>query len=507
MDSIDIFDTAIFRDVYQPTDIFQLIEDAGSKNFKQKRIDAENRAYKQFGFPNIYQIYKFLVGYDPQIEINMEMKHVYANPKILEMYKKCPNKYVFISDMYLPSKVLVEMLEKCGYENPKVFVSCEEKCIKGTGVLFEKVIRRVGSIDKHYGDNYKADIEQSAKHGITPIFTPALHKLDLNLPAVKNPMLKKYAAVIESNEGDPLNRLVMYFAPLIYYFTKWVIDQRKPGQSIYFVSRDMFMPYAIAHEILKVPDVYYLHCSRKALSPLVLNGREKLLIDKMHTIFGPEVCKQKKAEGTKDCLDYLKSVGIKNNDMIVDIGYSGTSQKIIEDALKIKLVGRYMQLGAVPSQYSYLDTKQYLNRMALIYIFLAEFVMTSPEDNMEGYKNGKPYFTPDHQRRKDYAKDISKMIINEKLCHKILNMNLSLFDIEQMLIHVQNNPGFGIIEMFNESIFANRKLTESGVNFNREAILNGKLFEYYAQSYAKPYFIEMLKRDPQLSSLIKLLPR
>ena len=124
MDSIDIFDTAIFRDVFEPTDIFLLLEDIFGKGFKQKRIEAEQKAHVQYRFPNINDIYKYLPAYDYHKEINMEMCHVYANPKILNMYKQNPSNYVFISDMYLPSNVLVKMLEKCGYENPKVFLLC-----------------------------------------------------------------------------------------------------------------------------------------------------------------------------------------------------------------------------------------------------------------------------------------------------------------------------------------------------------------------------------------------
>ena len=73
MESIDIFDTALFRDVYEPTDIFQLLEDVFGNNFKQKRIDAENRARKQCDFYNIDQIYSFLPGFDKQEEIKMEL--------------------------------------------------------------------------------------------------------------------------------------------------------------------------------------------------------------------------------------------------------------------------------------------------------------------------------------------------------------------------------------------------------------------------------------------------
>lgn len=506
MESIDVFDTAIFRDVFQPTDIFTLIEEKVGRNFKKLRIDAEKRARSISVFSNIKDIYKYLVGFDLQMEIDMEMNHVYPNEQILEMYNKNPSNYVFISDMYLPSKIIKELLEKCGYISPKVFVSCEERCNKGSGLLFQKVERRIGKITKHYGDNYQADIIGCTKQDIIPVFSPSLQSLSLNLPAVKNVMLKKYAAELEVSKEKPLIKMVKYFAPLIYDFTKWVVNQRKEGQSIFFCSRDMFMPYLIATKLMKIPDVHYLYVSRKALSPLILNGKDKILIDKMHTIFGNDVCRFKKQEGTKDCLIYLKNTGIKNNDIIVDIGYSGTSQRVIEQALNITLHGKYIQLGHVPPEFSNMDTKQYLNRMALTYVFLAEFIFTSPEDNMDGYKNGNPYFTPDHEQRKIYAREIVNTILDENLFNKINKMNLSVFDVEQMLIHLQNYPSYEMMELFNEPILTNRKKVERGINFDRDAILNGQLIQCYNGSYAKPLFKKMLEKDPELSCLVKLLP-
>ena len=77
---------------------------------------------------------------------------------------------------------------------------------------------------------YKSDIEGAHKVEIQPIYKPALHKMELNLPMVKNPMLKKYAAVLETTDFRPLTKLTKYYAPLIYGFTKWVLSQRKEGQ-------------------------------------------------------------------------------------------------------------------------------------------------------------------------------------------------------------------------------------------------------------------------------------
>lgn len=504
MESIDIFDTALFRDVYEPTDIFQLLEDVFGNNFKQKRIDAENRARKQCDFYNIDQIYSFLPGFDKQEEIKMELSHVYANPKILDMYRRNPERYVFISDMYLPSSILVKMLEKCGYKNPRVFVSCEEKCNKGSGVLFEKVIRRVGVITKHYVDNYKSDIEGCIKHGITPVFYPALHKRKLNLPMVKNPLLKKYAAAIETSLERPLTKMVKYYAPLIYGFTQWVISKRKPGQHIYFLSRDMFMPYILAKGMLKQNDIHYLYCSRRSLAPLYIASKQKELLDKMKIVLSPEEFEQKKNKGTKECLQYLKDSGIKNGDIIVDIGYSGSTQNIIERFLNIKLKGLYVQLDQALNKT--MDMEMYLNRYALIYRFLAEFIFTSPEDCIEDYRNGQVVISTDHKQRKEYAKDINSIIIDPKLFNRINRMNLSIFDIEQMLIHIQNYPTYEMMCLFNEPILTNRQKVERGINFDRNKILNGKLLDCYRKSYAKPLFKKMLEKDPELSSLISLLP-
>lgn len=507
MESLDVFDTALFRDVYQPRDIFSLIEDKVGNSFRKKRIEAESKAAAKNRFYTLRDIYTYLIGFDPNKEIEMEFEHVYANPKILEMYNKNPMNYVFISDMYLPSSTIKKMLENCGYINPRVFVSCEEKCNKSSGILFDKVQKRVGKITKHYGDNYRGDIEGCVTQGIEPVFIPALEKFNLNLPAVKNPMLKKYAAILENSDEPALVILTKYFAPLIYYFTKWVLDKRGEDQHVYFLSRDMFMPYLIAKELMGEKNIHYIYCSRKSLSPLILNGKDKILIDKMHTIFGDKTCAEKKKEGIKDCLEYVKSTGIKERDIIVDIGYSGTTQRVIEQALDISLVGKYIQLGFVPKEFSSMDTRQYLNRMALIYVFLAEFIFTSPEDNVEGYKDGKVIFTPDNEKRKNYAKEIVNTIIDKDLFKHIMKMNLSLFDIEQMLIHIQTYPSYKMMEILNEPILTNRLTKESCINFNREAILQGKLMECYKHSYAHPLFKKMLEHDKELWGLLRLLPQ
>lgn len=505
MESIDVFDTAVFRDVYQPTDIFTLIENEVGNGFRQKRINAEAKASQIMKFYSLKDIYRYLIGFNPTKEIEMELNHVYANPEILEMYNKNPKNYIFISDMYLSSDVIKQILEKCGYKNPKVFVSCEEKCNKGSGVLFEKVERRIGKITKHYGDNYRSDIEGCIKQGIIPEFKPALHKMNLNLPSVKNPLLKKYAANLEVSNESALIKMAKYYAPLIYGFINWVLEKGK-GKQIYFLSRDMFMPYIISKHILKQENVHYLYCSRRSLAPLFIASKEKTLLDKMHIVLNDKEFMEK-SKSTDECMKYLKSTGIKNGDILVDIGYSGSTQRILEKSLNIKLKGLYIQLDKVNQVHSGMDMEMYLKRFALTYRFLAEFIFTSPEDCIEDYKDGRVITTPDHAKRKEYAKNINTIIVNEELYNKITKMNLTVFDIEQMLIHIQNYPSYEMMELFNEPILTNREKVERGINFDREAIIHGHLLECYKKSYAKPLFKKMLEQDKELNSLLKLLPQ
>lgn len=505
MESIDVFDTAVFRDVYEPKDIFTLVEDKVGNSFRKRRIEAEGKASLVNKFYSMKDIYRYLLGFNPQVEIDMELEHVYANPKILEMYNKNPKNYIFISDMYLSSEIIKQILEKCGYKNPRVFVSCEEKCNKGSGLIFEKVARRIGKIDKHYGDNYRSDIEGCVKQGIIPVFEQALHNIKLNLPSVKNPLLKKFAAVLEASNDKPLIKMSKYYAPLLYGFTNWVLEKGKNKQ-IYFLSRDMFMPYIIAKHILKKDNVHYLYCSRRSLAPMFIASGEKPLIDKMKIVLNDKEY-QEKSKGIDECLKYLKSTGIKNGDILVDIGYSGSTQRILERFLNIKLKGLYVQLDQVKPVHQGMDMEMYLKRFALTYRFLAEFIFTSPEDCIEDYKDGRVLTVPDHTKRKEYSKEINKVIVNEDLYNQITKMNPSVFDIEQMLIHIQQYPSYEMMELFNEPILTNRKKIERGINFDKEAILRGELMACYSKSYAKPLFKRMLEHDKDLSSLVRLLPQ
>ena len=149
--SLDVFDTALFRKVVRPTDIFDLVEDDIGCNFKEERIKAQDKARRRDSNYNIIDIYKYLPSqFSIKEELKAELLNCYPNSYILDLYNKQEADYIFISDMYLPSSVIAEMLERCGYKNPEVFVSCEMGACKGDGKLFQKVEEELGrKIYKH----------------------------------------------------------------------------------------------------------------------------------------------------------------------------------------------------------------------------------------------------------------------------------------------------------------------------------------------------------------------
>ena len=137
--SLDVFDTALFRKVFKPTDIFNLIEENVGNNFKAQRLLAQDKARKKNVYYDIVDIYRQLpFSLSPKAEIKEEILNCKANPYILDLYNKQEADYVFISDMYLPSKVIVEILEVCGYKILKYMYPANLKHVQLTEGYLQK---------------------------------------------------------------------------------------------------------------------------------------------------------------------------------------------------------------------------------------------------------------------------------------------------------------------------------------------------------------------------------
>lgn len=187
--SFDIFDTLIFRPFVQPTDIFFLLQEKLDYfDFAEQRKLAEKKARemmmakfktREVTIYDIYDVIERELGinrdYGVQCELDCEMDVCFANPfmkRVFDILKSRGKRIIAISDMYFPKPIMQKLLEKCGYNGfENIFVSCDAKSGKGSGVLYDLVKSEVGKdlTYIHIGDNYSADYEKAQKHGFDAV--------------------------------------------------------------------------------------------------------------------------------------------------------------------------------------------------------------------------------------------------------------------------------------------------------------------------------------------------
>lgn len=197
--SFDIFDTLIQRDTTRPSDVFALIgkkyfnSDEKAESFRNNRKQAEVLARQKNNNEeiNIYQIYDELNMYSNEdrfnllnLELNTEIEVCNAYVQNIEIfnYAKSLNKKIFIiTDMYLPTKTITEILDKNsiqGYD--KLYVSNDKGKSKLSGKLFT-LVREENNISKnkmlHFGDSLKADCLGAFKAGVKFVLTKRKNRL------------------------------------------------------------------------------------------------------------------------------------------------------------------------------------------------------------------------------------------------------------------------------------------------------------------------------------------
>ena len=119
VNSFDIFDTIIARDVEYPQDIFTIIENQYPlPHFRQFRMDAESLA--DGTYDGIYrQLQRLLNMSDTetkalkQYEFATELNHTYL---IRETYERVKDGDILVTDMYLPYDHIHQLLSNAGFQ-------------------------------------------------------------------------------------------------------------------------------------------------------------------------------------------------------------------------------------------------------------------------------------------------------------------------------------------------------------------------------------------------------
>lgn len=303
--SFDIFDTVLIRKCGLSENVFYLLANrlypdnrALREAFLLWRRQAEQQA--RYRLPktdvSLEQIYNYdtlsgFTGYTPQqmkdAEVQIESENLIANPAVKELIEKKREQgycICFISDMYLDSKTLSNILrrEGCLLNDEKVYVSCEHNARKSNGKLFD-IVRKEWQPSEwlHFGDHPVSDVKMPRRKGIraTQIhteFTETERMLLTQTLSTRNRYelsiltgLQRAARISYGN--DAFKKIAADFvAPAYIPYVHFLMEQaRQRGlKRLYFLSRDSYILMKMA-EVLQpsYPDIElrYLFVSRKSL--------------------------------------------------------------------------------------------------------------------------------------------------------------------------------------------------------------------------------------------------
>ena len=311
--SFDIFDTLVSRRLFRPKDLFSLMQSKISvmdcflqlteiiDDFSEIRIraesDARERRVKLLGKEPeilIYDIYHEIFIRFPklspsmidlliELEIECEKEVLYKCPKGEDIFNKArqtKSKIILISDMYLPSNNLRNLLCHCGYNvnGIDIFSSGEEGVSKHSGYLYSKIKNKLNINEKfwlHIGDNNYADINNAKKHGISTLLADwseynierSYHwksKDVIGESLYKSLNLKQAYYHFDNN---PLSEIgFKVFGPLLLGYISWLTSQLKNHKidKALFLARDSHLIHKIYNQYFSKNSVEseYIYLSR-----------------------------------------------------------------------------------------------------------------------------------------------------------------------------------------------------------------------------------------------------
>ena len=377
--AFDVFDTLIKRDTAAPTNLFRLRGEAFYT--ARTRAEREARAAKS-GEVTLAEIYArpCLAGYDTAQECAAELAACTAYAPVQAAVQKLAQqgkKLYYISDMYLPQTQINAMLRRCGYTQfAGGFASCTYGVQKRSGRLFKQFLHET-ELDARQvlfiGDSWRADVAGAALAGIASWHLPTGPAPASDLDAFIQNRLQ-----LCKTAGEALGISVL--GPLATAYCRWLHERRAahPGAKLYFLARDMYLMCAVYAALYPDEETEYLRVSRRSLAPAFLAAgdyasvraalpRQSLTGAQIAAYCGtvclPELAVQKfdlKAPDTAE-LDvflqklpapenaeavtaYLRQMGVRAGDILVDIGSGGTTQLLLERLLGVQLHG--LQLSA-----------------------------------------------------------------------------------------------------------------------------------------------------------------
>ena len=384
----DLFDTLVARSVAEPADIFTLLDYSGDLHYRWpglrligfKRIRrtcerlarSRDRAGREdIDIFDVYRYVGFFVKRPSRLlkaEIRLELaglrplkENVALVGSLLEQGEAC----CVISDMYLPAGVVRRIVREIVGQPLDCFVSSDLGVTKASGKLFSEVSRHYGvppTSMRHHGDNIHSDYHVPKSLGIEALHLPRESRV---LAPKKTPFdcfhpTHRALDIYESLGYHLVGPLVQMFAEHILK-TARALDLDR----VVFVARDGYLLKRAFDELGSGIESWYVRVSRSALyvpsfacdqnplrffdgkitareffqrlgyeTPLALEhlqpaANQAVFMDALASM-GFHEHAQRSAD---DMRAYLRKNGFEGRIGLVDIGWQGSSQDVIEKLL------------------------------------------------------------------------------------------------------------------------------------------------------------------------------
>ncbi|MDY0252731.1 MAG: hypothetical protein RBQ96_06535 [Candidatus Methanomethylophilaceae archaeon] len=458
--SFDVFDTLLLRPYVSPVDLFHHMESHFRRpGFAGERIRAERTSRsKEFEEVTLDEIYDGIDGRFKDLkdsELLFERQVLLPNPEMKAVFdevKKSGKRILLLSDMYLPSVFLSEVLGKNGFEGYEhLYVSCEHRKSKHSGELFSLVLEDLGIGPEdlvHIGDGIVSDVKTPSKMGIRALKYPKVidryfseQKREYRYYRRKKSLGRSVTVAVDAlhSLNTPKDNFwyelgYRYGGPVNSAFATFIERTADKDGVLLFVARDGYNARRAYDIMYGDVENHYVYAVRTFNILFGINGRDYPGYEDDIVNFFSEHPEVKGLKGeTKDLfrdnrqlLETLMNIelekygryiekytGSKEHVYVVDATTEKfSSQKLIGTASGKKTTGIYFTLlysGSDGRAAGFHDGHRAF--LSLTSIDLPEFLMTSSEGRIRSIdSSGKPVYFDDDDPAEQYRKYASGMI-------------------------------------------------------------------------------------------------
>ena len=320
--TFDIFDTLVTRKVYEPDDVFSIIDEkivdifSFSKGlYIETRKKAEDNLRKRKNYTgdiNINEIYeefgKILklsqkeVQQIKEIEIETDIDLIIPRKEMLNLYNRLKERnkeIILITDMYYTRDIIERILNKCGYFGYyEILLSSELGFRKDNGTMWNYYYNKYSNINSvHVGDSDVSDIYLNIllkkpnfhilngrkEYELSALYTKSDNNLDTKVikGLIVNKILFNSPFSMQYNKGSIIQNLKDYgytlLGPVILTYFQWLRKNIDNNYNLLFVSREGYFLQKIYKHIMNKSQKYnenfnyYFLISRRAISVPTIN--------------------------------------------------------------------------------------------------------------------------------------------------------------------------------------------------------------------------------------------